>query len=171
MLVVDIQALLEGPVETEGTLESGDPLLEGVAGQLQGPVTVRGVLTTTGEGRHFWRGRMGAAILTECRRCLAPVVVRVDQTVEALFSAEPDAVDDPIAYPIAERATTIDVREAVREELILAAPHFALCRDDCRGLCPRCGADLNEGPCGCRPSAPDPRWEALVALQRHRPNH
>lgn len=170
MLVVDMQALAEGPVRTEGVLPAADPLFEAVPGRLEGPVAVSGVLGTTGEGRYFWRGHLRATILTECRRCLAAVLVRMDQPVEALFSGDAEVTDDPIAYPLAARATTIDVRPAVREELILAAPRFALCRDDCRGLCPQCGADLNQGPCRCRPTAPDPRWDALVALQRRRPD-
>ena len=53
---------------------------------------------------------------------------------------------------------------AIRDELILAAPRYLQCRDDCRGLCPRCGQDLNAGPCGCAPE-PDPRWSALYALR------
>jgi uncharacterized protein len=56
----------------------------------------------------------------------------------------------------------VDVTPAVREELVLAAPTFLLCRDDCRGICPRCGKDLNAGPCGCAP-ATDSRWQQLAA--------
>jgi uncharacterized protein len=52
----------------------------------------------------------------------------------------------------------------VREEFVLAAPAFVLCREDCPGLCAQCGSDLNEGPCACRPE-PDPRWAVLRALQ------
>ena len=47
----------------------------------------------------------------------------------------------------------LDLRPLVRDALLLELPVAPLCRDDCRGLCPRCGADLNSGPCDCRPSA------------------
>jgi uncharacterized protein len=57
----------------------------------------------------------------------------------------------------------------IREELILAVPEYVLCREECRGLCPRCGKDLNEGPCACRPE-PDPRWAALEALKHMGPD-
>jgi uncharacterized protein len=53
----------------------------------------------------------------------------------------------------------------VREELGLAVPKFLECRDDCRGLCPNCGKDLNAGPCGCAAPAVDPRWRALADLK------
>ena len=49
---------------------------------------------------------------------------------------------------------SVDVTPLVREELALGVPsHLLLCRDDCAGLCPHCGADLNAGPCACRTSA------------------
>src|SRR2546422_5373463 len=82
----------------------------------------------------------------------------------SLFSADPDALEDPSSYPLAPDATEIDLRPAVREELLLAVPRWVVCRDDCRGLCPRCGKDLNPGPCGC-PPAVDQRWKGLAALK------
>jgi len=89
-----------------------------------------------------------------------PVVAEID----ALFSADPDSLEDPSSYPLAPDATEIDLRPAVREELLLAVPRWVVCRDDCRGLCRRCGNDLNAGPCGC-PPAVDQRWKGLAALK------
>ena len=51
-----------------------------------------------------------------------------------------------------------------REEWLLAVPAFSLCREDCKGLCPRCGADLNERPCDCADTT-DARWDALKAAR------
>jgi uncharacterized protein len=67
------------------------------------------------------------------------------------------------------QATELELGEMVREELILAVPPYVLCREDCRGLCPQCGNDLNEGPCSCSPE-PDPRWAKLEALKQQRPD-
>jgi len=88
--------------------------------------------------------------------------VAVASDIRALFTQDPDALEDPDCYPLARDATQIDLRPAVREELLLAVPQWVVCREDCRGLCPRCGKDLNAGPCGC-PPAGDPRWQALAA--------
>jgi uncharacterized protein len=52
----------------------------------------------------------------------------------------------------------------VREELLLAAPRYVLCREECKGFCPQCGKDLNDGPCGCARAA-DARWHPLQALK------
>jgi len=74
----------------------------------------------------------------------APEIV---PNVAVMFSGEPESQDDPDVYPLAPTANAIDLGQAVREELALAVEGFPLCREDCKGLCPKCGADLNAGPC------------------------
>jgi uncharacterized protein len=64
-----------------------------------------------------------------------------------MFSADPESQEAPDVYPLAPTASAIDLGQAVREELALAVEQFPLCREDCKGLCPTCGADLNAGPC------------------------
>jgi uncharacterized protein len=155
MLRVDIRDLQRGPVRTVGELPPGDPAFEGLDLELAGPVQVKGQLQATGDGEYLWRGHIHAVLRGECRRCLTDVLDEVDVDVDAaMFSTDPEAADDPDFYPLPERATTVDVGAVVREELALASPgHLLLCREDCAGLCPRCGADLNAGPCACRTPA------------------
>jgi uncharacterized protein len=164
MLQVDLRDLARGPVETQAEVAADDPLFAGLGIALAGPVRVEGRLQATGEGRFFWHGSLRAQVTGECRRCLVPVVVPVTAEIGALFQEDTGEVEDPDAYPLPARAVEVDLRPAVREELALAAPGFVECREDCRGLCPRCGKDLNAGPCGCGP-APDLRWQALADLK------
>jgi uncharacterized protein len=56
-----------------------------------------------------------------------------------------------------------DLDPLVREDILLSMPYKFLCADDCKGLCPKCGKNLNEGPCSCKPET-DPRLEALKQL-------
>ena len=149
MLEVDIRELRHGPVETTGELAAADPLFEGLEVPLDGPLSVGGTLERAGQDGFFWRGRLEGQVRSVCRRCLTEFVMPVAQSVEVLFSPDPDLQDDPSVYPIAEPLARVDVKPAVREELALAVEAFPLCREDCRGLCPRCGADLNRGACGC----------------------
>ncbi len=164
MLRVDLSELARGPVETRGELGQDDPLLEGLDVALGGPVVVTGRLQATGEGRFYWHGTLRTVVTGECRRCLTPVATAVTANADALFTQDTEALEDPDAYPLAPDATEIDLTPAVREELLLAVPRFLQCREDCRGLCPRCGQDLNAGPCGCAPAA-DPRWQTLESLK------
>jgi DUF177 domain-containing protein len=154
MLRVDIRDLQRGPVRTVGELQPDDPAFEGLDLNLVGPVSVSGQLQATGPEEYLWRGRVHGTMQGDCRRCLTDVRTNVDIQVDAaVFSSDPEAADHPDFYPLPERASHIDVRDVVREELILTAPtRLLLCRDDCAGLCLSCGADLNAGPCGC--SAP-----------------
>ena len=153
MLRVDIRDLDRGPVETDARLEPTDPIFEGLGLALAGPVAVSGRLQATSDREYLWRGRIQAAVDTECRRCLTAVRQEIDAGADVLFSSDPDAADDPSVYALPESAVAVDVGQAVREELALAAQPYVLCREDCAGLCPRCGADLNAGACHCAASA------------------
>jgi uncharacterized protein len=149
MFEVDIRELRRGPVETVGTLAADDPAFQGLELGLASPLTVDGQLQETADGEFFWRATLTGSVRSECRRCLSEIITPVDVDVSVMFSTDPEAADDPSVYPLAESSRSVDVRPAVREELALVVPAYPLCREDCAGLCPRCGADLNAGPCSC----------------------
>ena len=156
MLRVDIRDLQRGPVKTAGELPPDDPAFEGLGLELEGPVSVRGQLQATGDGEYLWRGHIHGVVRGECRRCLTEVRQPVDVDVDAaVFTTDPESADDPDFYPLPDRATAVNVSDVVREEVALAGQvNLLLCRDDCAGLCPRCGADLNAGPHACHPAEP-----------------
>ncbi|HTS89646.1 MAG TPA: DUF177 domain-containing protein [Gemmatimonadales bacterium] len=149
MLLVDIREFGHGPVPTVGQLGPEDPTFAGLELGLDGPVAVEGRLSRTGDAEFFWQATLRGHLRGTCRRCLTDVVYPLDTDIEVLFSADPEAADDPSVYPLATPVTRVDVRPAVREEVALAVSSYPLCREDCAGLCPRCGADLNAGPCRC----------------------
>jgi uncharacterized protein len=164
MLRVDLRELARGPVETRGELKQDDPALKGTDIPLREPLQVSGRLQAIGEGRFFWKGKATTVIHGECPRCLTPVSTPLNLEIGALFSQDAEALDDPDSYAVAPDATEVDVTPAIREELVLAAPRYAVCREDCKGFCPQCGKDLNAGPCGC-PPVTEARWQPLQALK------
>lgn len=109
------------------------------------------------------RGELSGRVALECRRCLKPVDVPLREPVAALYSEHVAAQEDEDegVYPLPSAGAALGLDALVREGLILGAPRFALCDPGCRGICPRCGADLNEGPCGCEEETGDPRWAKL----------
>lgn len=166
MLRVDLRELAQaGAVETRGELTQDDPVLEGADVSLKEPVAVTGRLQSIGDGRFYWQGAARTVIPGECRRCLTPVTTPLRLEIGALFTQDPEALDDADSYPVAPDATEIDVTAAVREELLLAAPRYVVCREDCKGLCAQCGKDLNAGPCGCAP-ATEARWQRSITKGR-----
>lgn len=149
MLRVPVRELHAGAVATDGVLAPDDPLFAGLELHLAAPVEVSGTLAEAAGGSYRWRGELATRAVVECRRCLAPVEVAVHAPVDLMFSADPDLLEDPSVYDLPADAVAVDVTPAVREELVLQVPAFPLCRPDCKGLCPACGADLNAGPCEC----------------------
>jgi uncharacterized protein len=164
MLRIDLRELASGPVETRGELAPDDPMFAATDVQFRQPVQVEGRLQALGDDRFYWHGKVRAVVQGQCRRCLTPVETPVELDIGALFSKDPETLEDPDSYPLPPEATEVDVTPAVREELLLEAPRYVLCRDDCKGLCPQCGKDLNADPCSCAPVA-DARWQPLKALK------
>jgi uncharacterized protein len=167
MLRVDLRAAADGPVQTSADLPAADPALADLEIAPTQPVRVTGRLMASGTGSYYWEGRVRTEVQVTCRRCLAAVTVEVDDHVRLLFTEDEDH-DDPAAVTIPPHAAELELGGVIREALILAAPEYAVCREDCLGLCPKCGTDLNTGTCTCGPEV-DARWGALQALQT-RPN-
>ena len=130
------------------------------------------------------RGELTAQVIIPCGRCTAvvgeaivvPLVVRYLPRVKLEERALAPGHDilgavaggsfdarDPDEEPLDNQR--VDLRPAVREQLLLALPMVAVCREDCKGLCGSCGQNLNEKTCGCRQDHGDPRWQALKRLK------
>lgn len=127
--------------------------------------TDRGLLVTA-KARATLRGT--------CSRCLAAA----QSPIEIEFQEECIPVIDPVSGRhitpdeaeegfVIDADLVLDLGEPLRQYALMAAPSKPLCRPDCAGLCPSCGANLNDGPCGCPPPAED-RWGALAALKEEK---
>lgn len=110
-------------------------------------------------------GRVRAEAELSCGRCLgrfrADLEAAVDEWFDPHLEASEEVVveDGVLVMPLAE--PEVDVTEVARQHLLLAVPLAPLCRPDCAGLCPVCGADRNTDPCGCVTRSADPRWQVL----------
>lgn len=126
-----------------------------ITAELRAESVVEGVLLT---------GSTTASVTLECARCLAGFASDVHADVCELFVAPGHEVSsDEDVYEV--RGTEIDVEPALRDVVTLALPLHPLCREDCKGICARCGTDLNAGACGCVEDDVDPRWAELDALR------
>jgi uncharacterized protein len=124
-----------------------------------GDVTVDALLEWVSDGV-LASGVTTAPWVGECRRCLRPVGGELAVEFRELFEEQPR---DDDTYRL--RHDHLDLRPLAREALLLDLPLAPLCAEDCRGLCPVCGADLNVGQCDCRDEPGDPRWAALDLLR------
>ncbi len=103
----------------------------------------------------------------ECDRCLEPFVKDLDAEYRVVYTSDTEflELDEDIRY-VAPEQSEIDITEDIRETVLLAIPIKLLCKHDCKGLCPHCGANLNVESCTCAEEMIDPRWEALKKLLR-----
>ena len=118
-------------------------------------------------------GQLKTRIEVLCARCLDPVVHKVDRDFDLLY--RPQGVDRRgEEVSISEAETEIGyyqgegllLEDALREQILLATPVKTVCREECKGLCPNCGRNLNQEQCECEQRAGDPRWEALGEIRK-----
>ncbi len=111
-------------------------------------------------------GHLTLSVEMPCDRCLSMVEVTVDQDIERSVDLTEGRDEDgePCEFALKD---AIDTQLLFEETVLENLPMKVLCREDCKGLCPVCGADLNKGPCGCETvKAPTRMQEALMkALQ------
>jgi len=151
-------------------VEVDAPAPPGIGAELTGNVVGRVELTNAGRSVAA-RGRITGEATLRCSRCLQEfgwpfeigfvetcALREIDDPVH--YQAEEDE-EDPI--PILDDEI-VDLSELVRQLIAVELPYCPLCRPDCAGLCPRCGADLNREPCGCGDESVDPRWAKLKSL-------
>ena len=166
MLSFDIRSLEVHAATVDDELPADDPVWAPDDLKPVSAVHVTGRLSAAGTGRFYWHGRIEGDVVLECSRCLADAHAHVSDEAHLIFAEHGDEnTDDPDVFRFDARDVELDLRPAIREEWLLAAPAYALCREDCKGLCPRCGADLNAGPHECAEHASDPRWDALHKLK------
>lgn len=125
------------------------------------PVTGNVVIRSGEEG--IWlEGELEAILRLRCARCLKDFDYPIHTTFEVNLIFDGPGRDQGEAYVIEN--DELDLEPIIAEQIMFALPLSPLCREDCKGLCPRCGADLNQGECGCRDDNTDPRWDALKKL-------
>ncbi len=166
VLTIDLRRLEQAPVEVRGAIAIGDPLWEGIGVELVAPLALEG-LAEGSAARGVWlHGSFSSRIATVCRRCLEGVELEVAEELGLLFDPKTrESEGDLTVYALDPQAVELDLGHVMRERLIMAIPAFPLCRPDCRGLCPGCGANLNREKCACGAAEPDPRWGPLQTLR------
>jgi len=119
------------------------------------------------------KGSVAATADVECDRCVAGIREPVRSAYQMHYvwdESEAERIDPSEVQVLLPGQTVIDLAEDVRQTVLLAFPLKHVCREDCRGLCPRCGRNLNEGTCDCKETVVDGRWDKLKELQNNKSN-
>ena len=139
---------------TEGIRQVAPLEVHGAASLLEGEIEIRGQLSTTMEA--------------VCARCLDPVLHPVHRNFDLVYrSIRTMTRSDEFEVPRGEEELGfyhekgVRLEDVAKEQVLLSLPMKSVCRDDCRGLCPQCGCNLNRESCSCASRRMDPRWERL----------
>ena len=188
---VNIDEIKEGGLRRTWDLprERVDAMVQdGTSGhRAAGPLTLDVHLKKAGR-RVLLAAQGTAQVVAPCGRCLQPAAATLPLDFELTFVPEQDAPgvksarggdeqDDAVDEPsgsfspnLADEETysgkELDLEPVLREQLILALPPYPVCQEGCKGLCPVCGANLNERECGCDRKVPDPRWAGLDKFRK-----
>ena len=105
-------------------------------------------------------GKVKTVLNLNCDLCLSVFETKLDFDFNEVYSETPD--EDQEIWELSDK--TIDLKPAVIANIILNLPMQVLCSDDCKGLCPKCGHNLNDGDCGCDRGYVNPQFEKLLNL-------
>lgn len=118
------------------------------------------------------QGKLATSLESNCARCLEPLSQEITRDFDLLYRPQgSDAGRDEMSVTDAEAEISyyegegLLLDDVIREQVLLAVPLKLTCRDDCKGLCPHCGKNLNEGQCSCAVEIEEPRWAALKEIR------
>lgn len=134
-------------------------------GDWTGDIVVEGLIINKGMFFEI-AGNVNAQLKQSCSRCLGDMVTLLNVSFEEKYQEANYKESDEVAESdfIYFSGDEIDVTELIRENILLAEPIKPMCSENCRGLCPECGANLNLDTCGCNPIKTDPRLAVLEKL-------
>ena len=170
-MIIDLVNVVARPKAIELTLSPDQIDLDIGGTSLIGEVKFSGETERVTEKAHV-RGSINAELNVDCTRCLETVTSKLEILFDDVFV---DPAEDSDEIEVALQAEEldesiaidgkIDIAEVVREQIILALPDQAFCKEDCKGLCPECGTNRNLIDCRCIEEETDPRWSALKSLK------
>ena len=167
MAQINVSQLLKASI---GTIRNYD--VSGVVGSEGDNHTVKGEVRLMRTDRGILaRGTLHTESELTCSRCLSlfncPLTLNIEEeyfpTTEIITGAALPLPDEPGCFTIDEN-NILDLTEAIRQYALLATPMKPLCHQDCAGICPTCGVNLNQASCDCPPEPADSHWSELSKL-------
>ena len=164
MIKVNVAEIKKNLVGTKQLSYEATPAELGISPEevrVEGTVKFTGTITNTGDVL-LLQGKVQALVNRICGRCLQEF--SRTSTAEVLERYYPVGKEEETADGFAYSGDLVDIGPAIRECLVLAEPLKVLCKEDCKGLCPKCGTNLNLHSCNCDRTHYNPKFSALQKL-------
>ncbi len=171
VMIVDLSAIKDLQTAFDFLLQANEIDLESETAKLKDVVKVSGEIKKRIVQTDV-NGKILVALEIECNRCLQPAECNMEIPFSATFvtpenyteAKEAELRTDDLDVSVFE-GDKIDLKELVREQILLALATRVFCREDCKGLCQKCGANRNLVDCNCEEKEIDPRWAKLKELK------
>ncbi|HMT07091.1 MAG TPA: DUF177 domain-containing protein [Pyrinomonadaceae bacterium] len=165
-MIIELTSIVERPVSVNETFSDIDLELDDAS--IVGDVSFAGEKVRI-DGKAHIRGNVKGEVEIACTRCTTAVLRPFDIEFDDVFVNEPlkdgeEAVEEVDLDESYVENGEVDLSEVVREQILLDLPEQVYCSDGCKGLCPKCGSNLNLIDCNCNFNEIDPRWAALKGL-------
>lgn len=158
---VDEKIILDNDINVQDTKFMGELFA------FREPLHIKGTITNNTKSLEL-HARVTGVAKTHCARCTKELEVPVDFEVSEVIMQDNGHIADEDVIVIS--GEEIDIYDIILNSFLMNVPGKYLCREDCRGLCIKCGADLNLGDCGCENDDIDPRWAKLAEIMKNSPD-
>jgi uncharacterized protein len=165
-MLVDVSSIIKvtgAKIKLDGNVEFNDAEFLGETYSFPEPLKLTGEIYNNGQSLTLVAHVTGD-MKTDCARCLKEIDVPVDFDIHELLSRAEDGANTDDEDIILFEGYEIDLGNIAVDNFLMNVEGKYLCKEDCKGLCPTCGHDLNEGDCGCDNEYIDPRWQALADI-------
>lgn len=168
-MIFDISGILktdggELPIEINQLMEGLNAIADDLS--FESPVKFKGSILNSG-GVLKLKGKLSTLYKTKCSRCLNDVEAEINTDIKEDFFEEGKGEEEAYTY----RGKYVELEKVFKDNIILNLPAKQVCRKECRGLCPYCGANLNEETCNCKNEEIDLRLEALGDFFKNQENN
>ena len=167
-MIVDLSSVIKitgAEIKLDGTVGFSDAEFLGESYRFTEPLKVVGRVYNNGQSLTL-EAEVTGSMATECARCLEELEADVDFTVYELLSQREEGqeeTEDIILFDGYE----IELDDIIADHFLMNVSGRYLCSDDCKGLCPNCGTNLNNSECDCDTEYIDPRWQALADILKN----
>lgn len=165
-MIINLSEVLKdygGKIQISGDVSMEDVAFLGETFSFDAPLHIEGSITNNTKSLEL-QAEVTGSTGVHCARCTKPMTVPVEFSLREILVQDEQAVSDDVDV-IVFSGYSLDITEIVINNFLMQVPGKYLCREDCKGLCPKCGADRNAGDCGCAEDI-DPRWAALAEIMK-----
>ncbi|MBS4539756.1 DUF177 domain-containing protein [Clostridium sp. D2Q-11] len=163
---IDLSNLINGSdfqIDLDDTIEINEIKTEENDIKLTKPTVIKGGIYNTDDGIYL-QAKVYFEFQSNCARCLKDTSVKEQSTLDYKIKFEDDEEEASEEELIVVSGYTLDLTEPIISSILLSLPMKTICDENCKGICPNCGRDLNEGQCNCEDKNIDPRLAKLKEL-------